>query len=312
MKRKRTINFHIDTDSPKSLMRFWGIKKPNYTIGDLAEFYEIAIKRALELFKKRGIHVTFFCIGEEMEKCNSVRDVFKAAFDAGHELANHTYSHPDGLSGMDKKTIFSEIERCSEIIYDITGSKPAGFRSPGYDINNCIIRMLNDMGFKYDSSGFWSALSVLFRLYHKFGVSDKDVPFGFGESSWRLPGAPYYPSKDDWQNNAGNGGIVELPVARTQYMQLPFYSNFHIFAPKIYRDIAINLMKRDHVIYLMHLIEFVDLDDNIPDELKVHPNLKISVEKKLRILDDIIARITCKYDCVRTDSFVQTFAARNN
>jgi hypothetical protein len=52
------------------------------------------------------------------------------------------------------------------------------------------------------------------------------------------------------------------------------------------------------------LIEFVDLNDAVPEELSVHPNLKMNAEKKIQILKDVILKIKKNYKSIRTDIFL--------
>jgi len=50
---------------------------------------------------------------------------------AGHQLANHTWSHPASLEKKAGDAVHSEILRAQEKIYRTTGYAPKFFRSPG-------------------------------------------------------------------------------------------------------------------------------------------------------------------------------------
>jgi peptidoglycan/xylan/chitin deacetylase (PgdA/CDA1 family) len=61
----------------------------------------------LALLKEYGAKATFFVLGEKIEK---YPDLIKAEMRGGHELGNHTYSHPH-LVKSDQKARERELER---------------------------------------------------------------------------------------------------------------------------------------------------------------------------------------------------------
>ena len=70
------------------------------------------------------------------------------------------------------------------------------------------------------------------------------------------------------------------------------------------RDFAIRQMRQPCVVYLMHLIEFVDFSDGIPVELKVHPNLKTPAVKKIQILRGIVRGLQKQYSALKTMDYI--------
>lgn len=299
----KKTSFHIDIDSPKSLLEFWGIKtKLDEHLLD--KFYKSSMERVLELFHNCGIKASFFVVGEELKKSSIARDFIKKAYIDGHEIANHTFSHPLGFTNFEKKEITNEIVECSKIIKEITGVVPVGFRSPGYDMNSLILDVLEELSFLYDSSAFYTILKPFIKCYHN--IFRKGLVYnGFGGSSNKLPDHPYYPSSADWQESGPARGIVEVPLARSRF-NLPFYNNFHLLSGNLYRKTAISSMRNDYFVYLFHLIEFVDLhDEGVPKELKVHPNINVDVKKKLMIMKDTITRISKNYRIVKTLDFLK-------
>lgn len=304
MTNNKLVSFHVDMDSPATLLRYYGIKNVKFTGDDLNVFYEIAINRVLELFDRYNVKATFFCVGDELESNTNIRKIIKDMYVNGHEIANHTYTHFHGLTKLKEKEIFFEIEKCSDIIEGIIGVRPVGFRAPGYDINNKIIEILEALNFKYDSSGFWSILNPLIKMYNKLKSKDKDVRYCFGENSKLLLSYPYFPSNENWLRKTSYRKIMELPMPRTNILNLPFYSNFHLMAPKFYRKFALKHIKVNYFVYLFHLIEFVDLKDKVPKELSIHPNLQLNKNEKLNIIGNIVSTITKRYLPVRTNEFV--------
>ena len=301
------VSFHVDVDSPVKLLDFYGIRNSNYTDHDLDDFYRTALERALSLFDTCNIKVTFFVVGEELEKSSTATEKIREAYLSGHEIANHTYTHCFGLTKLEEPVIYAEIARCSESIEKITGTPPKGFRAPGYDMNNKVMEILERLHFQYDSSGCWSMLTPVIQMYHKLLRKEATIHSGYGENSWRLPSLPYYPSRENWQLPTEYREIVEVPLPRTKLFQLPFYSQFHLLTPAPYRSTSINRMKLKFFVYLMHLTEFIDLTDNVPPSLCCHPNLKRAVSRKRQILKRIILGITERYQNIRTDLFLKRY-----
>jgi peptidoglycan/xylan/chitin deacetylase (PgdA/CDA1 family) len=52
--------------------------------------------------------------------------------DAGHELANHTYTHPT-FGGLSRTAMATEIARCRDLLVKLTGSSGRFFRPSGTD-----------------------------------------------------------------------------------------------------------------------------------------------------------------------------------
>src|SRR5205814_4038259 len=72
----------------------------------------------------------------------------------GHELGNHSHTHPYELARLERARIDEEIARAHEVITGIAGVAPVGFRAPGYDMSERVIDALMAQGYRYDSSVF--------------------------------------------------------------------------------------------------------------------------------------------------------------
>lgn len=80
----------------------------------------------LEILKKYNAKATFFMLGSRVEY---YPDTAKAVKDAGHEIGNHSWNHPD-LSKLPLAKALEEINRTKAIIEKVTGEKPTVFRPP--------------------------------------------------------------------------------------------------------------------------------------------------------------------------------------
>lgn len=103
-------------------------------------------EHALRLIKILGQHdavATFFVIGERVE---AEADVLKRLQDAGHEIGNHTFTHPN-LAKLDSRhQLRSEILRCQEAVIAATGSAPQVFRAPYLSQDERVESLLASLG----------------------------------------------------------------------------------------------------------------------------------------------------------------------
>lgn len=304
-RNKRKLIISVDVDSPAKLLNFYKIRDVNFDRDKLDSFYEKSWSRALSFFDSFNIKATFFVVGDEIENSEVVKNVVLQAHRAGHEIENHTYSHPFGLASLPEDTIREEIGRCNQIIEKTTGVAPVGFRSPGYSVNSKVINIAADLGLQYDSSGFWSILNPTLRIFHRLlfknGLSNPD--FGFVSSKLRQ--SPYMPSAEDWLvPAAGTRHFWELPFPRTNALGLPFYNNFNLWAPPAFSTFFSKRIDRPYLMYLFHIIEFMDLSDGVPEELSVHPNVRMSVRNKREMSGRIVSSLLERYEVVRGRQFV--------
>ncbi|MGX9135070.1 polysaccharide deacetylase family protein [Rummeliibacillus sp. JY-2-4R] len=76
----------------------------------------------LDLLAKYNAKATFFIVGQNAEKSP---EVVLRMYEEGHELANHTYTHPLRANVWQ---ILKELKQTNETIYSITGYSPTLFR----------------------------------------------------------------------------------------------------------------------------------------------------------------------------------------
>ncbi|TLS37632.1 polysaccharide deacetylase family protein [Pseudalkalibacillus caeni] len=97
----------------------------------------------LDVLKKYDAKATFFVVGSRLI---DQPDIVKRQVKAGHELANHTYDHPN-FRGLTEVEIRDEIRKTKKAIFDLTGYYPVLFRPPGGFYNNTIISTANNEGY---------------------------------------------------------------------------------------------------------------------------------------------------------------------
>lgn len=90
--------------------------------------YTDEILRTLE---RNGVDATFFVLGQNAA---GNHDTLRRMRDEGHEIANHSWSHPQ-LTSLSDAGIASELNRTSDEIQAATGQRPSFFRPPYGDRN---------------------------------------------------------------------------------------------------------------------------------------------------------------------------------
>ena len=95
----------------------------------------------IDLLKTNDVKATFFATGEWAEK---FPDDVKKLHEAGHEIQNHsdTHPHPNSLSYAE---LVNDTAACSEKIYALTGIYPTLYRTPYGEYNDSVIRTIKSL-----------------------------------------------------------------------------------------------------------------------------------------------------------------------
>jgi peptidoglycan/xylan/chitin deacetylase (PgdA/CDA1 family) len=86
--------------------------------------------KILNLLDQYHVPALFCLIGNQVQGHEAVA---RSVVWAGHQVANHTWSHPTAMAHFADDKIHTEIARAQDKIYSTTGKTPTLFRSPGGD-----------------------------------------------------------------------------------------------------------------------------------------------------------------------------------
>ncbi|HET9839860.1 MAG TPA: polysaccharide deacetylase family protein [Candidatus Angelobacter sp.] len=115
--------------------------------------------RLLEVLARHNAKATFFLIGKYVRRRPEIARAVQAA---GHEIGNHTYSHPN-LIFVSARRLRQELEDCNKAIEDALGLTPALFRPPFGGRRPSVLRTARGLGLKtimWSITGYdWSAES---------------------------------------------------------------------------------------------------------------------------------------------------------
>ena len=103
----------------------------------------------LDILDQHGAKATFFLIGS---KVSSQANVVRSIHARGHQLGNHSWSHPE-LPKLPVGQIAGEIDRTNDAIKQATGVTPTVMRPPYGAVNSAVLEQLRLRGM---SSILWS------------------------------------------------------------------------------------------------------------------------------------------------------------
>src|SRR5580698_5970724 len=109
------------------------------------------LPRFAELFARHGVRATLFVLGADREEDAEGRRLLAELARAGHELGNHTHTHPYDFARLGAGEMAAEIDRAHAAIGACAGAVPIGFRAPGYEISAALLDLLRARGYRYDS-----------------------------------------------------------------------------------------------------------------------------------------------------------------
>jgi polysaccharide deacetylase family sporulation protein PdaB len=98
--------------------------------------------KILSILKEKNVKATFFVVGEQVEK---FPNIVMREFSDGHEIGNHTYSHPQ-LTKLSKEDIDKEMQKTETELSHLK-LHPTLFRPPCGAYNQYILQLARDKGY---------------------------------------------------------------------------------------------------------------------------------------------------------------------
>jgi len=278
---EKLASISVDLDELDCYAAIHGLDPRLYPPGLI---YRVALERFAALFRDLGLQATLFAIGRDLESTASA-NALRAMHDQGHEVGNHSYHHAYDLTRKPRTEIHDDIARGVDIVERVTGTRPEGFRAPGYTINDTVFDVLESLGTRYDSSVFpcpiyYSAKAVAIGAIRARGrtshsVIDDPRALTAPADPYRI-GSPYYRRGDR---------MIELPIGVTPTLRLP-YIGTSLLATGVSgaRLLSNQMSARPFVNLELHGIDLLDATDGLDGLAKHQPDLRIPVENKRRTL----------------------------
>ena len=91
--------------------------------------------KVLEILKQYGVHATFYIMGKHVP---GNEEIIKQIIDEGHEVGNHSYSHPL-LTTLTPEGVNKQVADTQKLIGDATGGiRPTTLRPPYGGFNRMV------------------------------------------------------------------------------------------------------------------------------------------------------------------------------
>ncbi|GAA1965120.1 polysaccharide deacetylase family protein [Kitasatospora viridis] len=119
---------HGPRDTPRVALTFDDGPDPAHT------------RRILDVLERYGARATFFCVGLHVA---AMPDEVRRIADGGHELGNHSWSHPF-LPDLTRDQLHEQLDRTTEAIARVAGRAPTRFRPPYGSLSPEVLAALAD------------------------------------------------------------------------------------------------------------------------------------------------------------------------
>jgi peptidoglycan-N-acetylglucosamine deacetylase len=198
------LTFDVDGEAP------WIGEGPGYSrrlsMLSLGRFGpERGLGRVLGLLDQHEITATFYVPGHTADHWP---DVVPMISERGHEVGHHGYMHLE-TDKLDAASQRIELELGLAALQK-HGVRPAGYRSPGWELSPETLAMLGEFGFSYESS--------LMADDRPYWINSGDRPLLELPGHWSLCDWPYF----GW--TPYHGGLLADPAA-VEHIWLDEYSS---------------------------------------------------------------------------------------
>jgi peptidoglycan-N-acetylglucosamine deacetylase len=303
---KPLASLSLDLDNQWSYMKIHG--DPGWET--FPSYLDLVVPRALAFLRDRALKITFFIVGQDaaLEKNHGA---IQAIAQVGHEIGNHSFRHESWLHLYSEAEIEAEITQAEQVLKQVTGCQPIGFRGPGYSCSPAVLRVLSRRGYQYDASTFPTFLGPLARAYYfmttKLSKAEKEkrkALFGGFKDGFQ-PLKPYR-----WL--LGETALIEIPVSTMPIVKIPIHFSYLLYLSVFSRPIALLYFRlalllcrltRTQPSLLLHPLDFLGHED-VP-ELAFFPGMSLSSEHKLETLGKAIALLTRQFTVVSMQEHAQ-------
>jgi peptidoglycan/xylan/chitin deacetylase (PgdA/CDA1 family) len=272
---------HVDADDLWIYEQEYGLHRS----AGAKSIYDDALPRLLDELDAVGARATIFIVGKDLEHATT-RDFCRTATARGHELANHTYSHPPRMDAMSRGEKEHEILAGHDAIANATGVEPLGFRSPGYYLDADMVEVLGRAGYLYDTSVLPTLVLPLMKLYIDV-VSRRRLDKTFGRPAAFLASRHLRRLRTDPPDHV----LYELPISVFPGLRLPLHSTFAFHFPAPARRLAYTSIARARdSVFLFHAIDGTDYPKADALSAKVLP-LRLPLRRRVELIREALARL---------------------
>lgn len=298
--RKPLASVSLDLDNQWAYMKTRG--DPAWE--SLPSYLDVFVPLALDALAAHDLKITFFIVGQDAALERN-RESLSMLVDHGHEVGNHSFHHEQWIHTLDRGQIEDELARATVAITQAAGSRPIGYRGPGFTWNAELLEALEATGYLYDASTLPTYLGPLARLYYfrRSSLSDeemakrKDLFGGFGEG--RRPTKPYL-----WKLASGRT-LLEMPVTTMPVFKTPFHLSYLLYLARssttlmsAYLETALRMCRLTGTepSFLLHPLDLLGPEQAPP--LAFFPGMDLSSERKRGVFDRVLKTLARQFRLV--------------
>ena len=254
--------------------------------------YLRGVPRYRSLFDALGLRATFFVVARDLQDRSVAQAVLALAAD-GHEIASHSLDHLYDLVRLPHEAMREQVEGAASAIATVLGSRPLGFRAPGYTMTDELAATVARSGARYDASVFpcpayFAAKAAVVGAMRALGRRSASVL-----GSPAVLGAPAEPYRMGRPYTACGDGLLEIPIGVTARARLPFLGTALVLAgPGGSRWLAAAMRPRAFASLERHGIDLCDARDDGFGQLAARQlDLRVGLDRKRSSLTAAIRQL---------------------
>lgn len=235
----------------------------------------VGLESLLKCCDRAGITATIFFAGRFAE---AYPDLVRACFQQGHQLGTHGWAHGSLEEDEDFRIASYEQQRqwirnATEAVEKATGVRPVVFRAPNLWISETTLRVLEEEGYRYDSSVPAMRFDMGLGRVH------------YAKYFW-APRDPYRPSRKNL-NHIGDSPILEVPPSSCLFpINLAMLRTLGF--GKFQRMIQWIERRSRHLVFYCHPSEFVFAKNQCFPESMSKWNQKGMCPANITLIEDLV------------------------
>jgi peptidoglycan-N-acetylglucosamine deacetylase len=285
----------IDLDGARHYHAVHGLPPPRRD-----ELVVRGLERYLALCQAHKLRSTVFVITQDL-KDDALRALVRRAHEEGHEIASHSHAHRYDLSRQAPAFIEADLARSVDALTALTGTRPRGFRAPGYNQSEALMDAIEKLGFSYDSSFLASPLYFGARALAISAIRARSLVSGgprsisiVGDVRETLPRAPFRPRRLDRtqpaRSRVDGRAFLEVPIAGA--LGAPFIGAALLLAGHFHRALtAAVLWDPSPCVLELHAIDLCGPDDVDAALRRAQPDARVSLERKTAVLGATFSKL---------------------
>ena len=289
---QKPIAININFDSLNQAYGFPGnFRDPSFFEG---------MDRFLHIANRYQAPLSIFVIGRDLQN----PEVYARVRDwsnAGHEIGNHSWSHPVNIGSLSSEKIRDEIFRAHEMITKCTSKEPTGFIAPAWSTSKALSNVLIDLGYLYDTSVFPSIFlypAIISNALHFF-KQPNEVKKILNRADWLgpifFPTGPFLSGKNlqILESKNRKESILILPLPTINRLMPPIWHSvgFMLGWKLIQKQLKKLLSNHRGLYYLLHPADFLGPEDENKRYQHSLYRMKIPLQRKIKYLEEIFIQL---------------------